>query len=193
MTSFRETTLPDRSTTVGTTLQPPHPSLSSAPTKSKMDELELNHATADQPRLPDLSNVLYKETYDEYTRVKNPVVLVSHCWSSHQTLYVGCRGGQLLRVDFDSGFIEVLANTQVHTLYCCTIRKALFNISHMCSWVLRHWAMKELVQLEYRVPPALSSRLQEEEEKVKRKGLKRKETVLPTQPMLYWTKVLWNV
>lgn len=117
--SFRETTLPDRTTTVGTTLQPPQPSLSSTKTQSKMDEI---HTTSDQPRLPELSNVLYKETYDEYTCVRNPVVLVSHCWSSHQTLFIGCRGGQLLKVDFDSGVIEVMANTQltqVKRLYCC--------------------------------------------------------------------------
>lgn len=98
---------------MGTTLQPPQLPLSSTQVQSKVDETELTHATLDQSRLPDLSNVLYKETYDEYIHDKSPVVLASHCWSSQQTLYVGCRGGQLLMVDFDTGAIKVLANSQV--------------------------------------------------------------------------------
>ena len=111
---YRETTLPESGTRVGTSLQPPQLSLSATQTHSKASEMELNHVALDHARLPDLTNVLYKETYDEYTRNRSPVVLTSHCWSSQQTLYVGCRGGQLLMVDFDTGVIQVLANTQ-HT------------------------------------------------------------------------------
>ena len=109
----RETTLPGTGTTVGTSLHPPKLSVSVAQVQSKADEMEQKHATSDQPALPDLSTVLYKETYDEYTHERKLVVPTSHCWSSQQTLYVGCRGGQLLSVDFDSGVIQVLANTQI--------------------------------------------------------------------------------
>ena len=113
----RETTLPESGTRVGTSLQPPQLSLSATQTYSKASEMELNHATSDHTRLPDLTNVLFKETYDEYTRNRDPVVLTSHCWSSQQTLYVGCRGGQLLMVDFDTGVIQVLANTQLTQVF----------------------------------------------------------------------------
>lgn len=57
--------------------------------------------------------MLYKETYDEFTKDKNPVVLTSHCWTSKQTIYVGCRGGQLLLADFDTGTINMVANPQL--------------------------------------------------------------------------------
>ena len=106
----RETTLPETSMQVGTSLQPPQLPLSATQVQS---EMERHCTTTDQPTLPDLSRVLYKETYSEYTHERSPVVLTSHCWSSRQTLYVGCRSGQLLSVDFDTGITQVLVNTQV--------------------------------------------------------------------------------
>lgn len=111
--TYRDTALPETGTTVGTSLHPPKLPLSVAQVQSKADKVEQKHATYDQPALPDLSTVLYKETYDEYTRDRKLVELTSHCWSSQQTLYVGCRGGQLLTADFDTGVIQVLANTQI--------------------------------------------------------------------------------
>ena len=103
--------------------------------------MELNHATLDHTRLPDLTNVLFKETYDEYTHNRDPVVLTSHCWSSQQTLYVGCRGGQLLMVDFDTGVIQVLANTQLTQVFLpCMVY--MYMGSHMhyvyihCDFIL---------------------------------------------------------
>ena len=40
-------------------------------------------------------------------------MLTHHCWSSQQSLFVGCRGGQLLSIDFDTAIIQVLANPQL--------------------------------------------------------------------------------
>ena len=60
-----------------------------------------------------MSTVLYKESYDEFVREKQPVVLTSHCWTTKQSVYFGCLGGQLLQVDFESGEVIVLANPQL--------------------------------------------------------------------------------
>ena len=111
----RETNLPEISAEVGSAIQPPLLPLSVTHVLSKASETE-QHTTKDVhsgPNLPDLSKVLYQETYDEYTREKRLVVLASHCWSTQQSMFVGCRGGQLLTVDFDTAVIKTLANPQV--------------------------------------------------------------------------------
>lgn len=111
--SHRDTTLPETNSLVGSLIQPPQLSLSA----SKSGDIEPNHVQMDHPTLPDFTRVLYKEIYDEYTCLRSPVVLTSHCWSSQQTVFVGCRGGQLLTVDFDTGITHVLANAQLTKVY----------------------------------------------------------------------------
>ena len=96
-------------------IQPLQLPLTVSQVRSKASETEpqVPKEEQGQPKLPNLAGVLYRETYDEFTREKRPVVLASHCWSSRQTLFVGCRGGQLLSVDFDTGVAQVLANPQL--------------------------------------------------------------------------------
>ena len=110
----RETSLPEVNTEVKASVQPPQLPLSVAHVQSKASEkTESHHVREDHPKQPDLSRVLYRETYDEYTRERRPVVLTSHYWSSQQSLFVGCRGGQLLSTDFDTAIIQVLANPRL--------------------------------------------------------------------------------
>lgn len=61
---------------------------------------------------PNMSEVFYKESYEDFIEVKEPVELRSFCWTPRQSLYVGCAGGQLLSVDFDTGSTTVLVNPQ---------------------------------------------------------------------------------
>jgi hypothetical protein len=68
---------------------------------------------------PDMSKVYYKESYEEFVRLKEPVEPKSVCWTPKQELYVGCTGGQLMLVDFDSGGTTILVNTQPHSDVCC--------------------------------------------------------------------------
>ena len=118
----RDTNLPEITAEVGSAIQPLLLPLSVTHVQSKTSETEQH--TTKEVNLPDLSKVLYQETYDEYTREKRLVVLASHCWSTQQSMFVGCRGGQLLTVDFDTGVIKTLANPQVrcvgHT-NCCML------------------------------------------------------------------------
>lgn len=62
---------------------------------------------------PNMKQVLYKDSYDEFLQKKSPVEPVSHCWSTQQTVYIGCEHGQLLLVDFESGIVSIAANPEV--------------------------------------------------------------------------------
>ena len=62
---------------------------------------------------PDMSKVLYEESFDEFVRKKDPVVLTCQCWTPHQSVYIGCAGGQLLLADFEGGAVKVLSNPQI--------------------------------------------------------------------------------
>lgn len=111
--TLRETRVPDKSTPVGTITHPPLPPPSLHKKSSSPDQTGTKLTTSDHFKSPDLSHVLYKETYDEFTKDKNPVVLASHCWTSKQTVYVGCQGGQLLLADFDTATINMVANPRL--------------------------------------------------------------------------------
>ena len=108
--------MPDKATPVGTLVQPmkPPPSL---PTKTST--LERAETKSDHPLVaalsspPNLSHVLYKESYNKFMTKKNPVVFTSHCWTPHQSIYVGCEGGQVLLADPETGTIKVVANPRV--------------------------------------------------------------------------------
>ncbi len=59
---------------------------------------------------PNMSNVFFKESYEEFIKVREPIEMKSFCWTPRQNLYVGCAGGQLVSVEFDSGCVDVLVN-----------------------------------------------------------------------------------
>lgn len=80
---------------------------------------------------PNMSEVFYKESYEDFIEVKEPVELRSFCWTPRQSLYVGCAGGQLLSVDFDTGSTTVLVNPQ--PLMKVTKLKFLY-CSGICLW-----------------------------------------------------------
>lgn len=109
----REVEVPDRATPVGTLVPPmkPPPTL-----PAKTSTLERAETKSDHPLVaavsspPNLSNVLYKESYNAFMKKKNPVVFSSHCWTPHQSIYVGCEGGQVLLTDSETGTIKVVAN-----------------------------------------------------------------------------------
>lgn len=60
---------------------------------------------------PNMSEVLYKESYEEFIKERELMELKSFCWTPQQNLYVGCAGGRLLSVEFDSGSVSVLVNS----------------------------------------------------------------------------------
>ena len=117
--------MPDRATPVGTLVQPmkPPPTL-----PAKTSTLERAETKSDHPLVaavsspPSLSNVLYKESYNAFMKKKNSVVFTSHCWTPHQSIYVGCEGGQVLLADSETGTIKVVANPcisqVIHVLWC---------------------------------------------------------------------------
>eukprot|EP00731_Ephydatia_muelleri_P020650 Em0013g377a len=63
--------------------------------------------------VPDMTSVMYAESYNEFAASRKMVVPESQSWGPQQTLYVGCRGGQILAVDSESGAVTILANPQV--------------------------------------------------------------------------------
>lgn len=119
----RELELPDKSMPVGTSVSPKRPpaipqkasttsdhQLAAASSKklNREETKSKHHLTSP----PDLSNVLYRETYDEFMRQKDPVLLKTHCWTPQQSIYLGCAGGQLLLAEFEAGLVKVVANPQ---------------------------------------------------------------------------------
>ena len=77
---------------------------------------------------PNMKQVLYQDSYDEFMQKRSPVEPVSHCWSAQQTLYIGCEHGQLLLVDFESGIVSIAANPEI------TVCSADFDVQfiHLC-------------------------------------------------------------
>lgn len=61
---------------------------------------------------PNMSEVFYKDSYEEFIRVKQPVEVRAHAWTPKQSIYVGCGGGQLILVEFDTGCTTLLVNAQ---------------------------------------------------------------------------------
>lgn len=59
---------------------------------------------------PNLSEIYYKDSYETFIRMKEAVEPKSFCWSSKQSIYVGCVGGQLIVVDVDIGSTTMLVN-----------------------------------------------------------------------------------
>ena len=63
--------------------------------------------------IPDLTSILYTESYDKFIATKEPVVPAVQYWGPQQSVYIGCKGGQILVVDSESGLVTVLANPQM--------------------------------------------------------------------------------
>lgn len=61
---------------------------------------------------PNMSEVFYKDSYEDFIKQKEPMEVKSHCWTPKQSIYVGCAGGQLVLVDFDTGCTTVIVNPQ---------------------------------------------------------------------------------
>ena len=70
---------------------------------------------------PNMSEVFYKDSYEDFVREKQPMEPVSHCWTPKQSIYVGCVGGQLVAVDFDTGTATVMVNQQPAIQVCLVL------------------------------------------------------------------------
>lgn len=68
---------------------------------------------------PNMSEVYYKVSYQDFMKQRQPVVPMSLCWALRQCVYVGCDGGQLLLVEVDTGKATLLANPQPPLDVCC--------------------------------------------------------------------------
>lgn len=109
-----EVELPEKTAVVGSGTTPIVPPPTSTFTIANKD-MQASAAGAAGMGLfvpPDMSKVFYKESYEEFVRLKEPMEPRSLCWTPKQMLYVGCAGGQLMLVDFDSGSAAVLVNPQ---------------------------------------------------------------------------------
>ena len=62
---------------------------------------------------PDMNQVLYQDSYDNFMQKKCPVKPTSHCWNAQQNVYIGCEHGQLLLVDFETGLMKILVNPAI--------------------------------------------------------------------------------
>jgi WD40 repeat protein len=103
MTSI-DVDLPEKDTPVGSLLQA-HASFKDKETTEQPVEI--------QGIVSNMSTVLYTMSYDERVRKVCPVVPVTHCWTAHGSIYIGCEGGQILLTDFDSGTIKILVNPSI--------------------------------------------------------------------------------
>ena len=121
-----EIDIPDKSLPVGSA-QSPQKSPAGTVTTSTEDmgkrklQLERRNTKHDQGltqfSTPNMKNVLYEVTYDEYMQKKSPVKPISHCWNAQQNVYIGCEGGQLLLVDFETRLVKILANPHISVSY----------------------------------------------------------------------------
>ena len=61
---------------------------------------------------PNMSEVYFKGSYQDFIKHKQLVVPTSLCWTPLHSVYVGCDGGQLLLVKSDTGKATLLINPQ---------------------------------------------------------------------------------
>ena len=80
-------------------------------------KLERRNTKLDQGILllspPDMNQVLYQDSYDEFMQKKCPLKPTCHCWNAQQNVYVGCEHGHLLLVDIETGLVKILANPAI--------------------------------------------------------------------------------
>ena len=118
--SSSEVQLPDKTACVGSQVSPLDPpiTLTKNPTiehtTKKLEKTDTRSSTfAPLYSPPDMDRVLYAQSYDEFVAKKAPVFPTSHCWTTHQSVYIGCRGGQLLLAEFESGVVKMVSNPEV--------------------------------------------------------------------------------
>lgn len=107
---FSEVELPEKTAEVGSGTSPMVPPPTSDVTDKVLQRASMAGGNVGLFIPPDMSKVFYKESYEEFVRLKEPMEPRSFCWTPKQELYVGCAGGQLMMVDFDSGDASVLVN-----------------------------------------------------------------------------------
>lgn len=100
-----EVEIPDRLMPVGSRVSP---KLQSAGVQERRSAHGIALTTP-----PNMKQVLYKDSYDEFLQKRSPVEPVSHCWSAQQIVYIGSEHGQLLLVDFESGIVSIVANPEI--------------------------------------------------------------------------------
>ena len=61
---------------------------------------------------PDMSRVYFKQSYQDFIKIHQPLELKSFCWTPKQSIYIGCADGQLMVVEFDTGIVTMLVNPQ---------------------------------------------------------------------------------
>ena len=105
--------MPEKNAEVGSVTVPkvPPPNLCFIPAENEMQAAGTAGASSMGMFVPpNMSEVLYKESYEEFIKDREPMELKSFCWTPKQNLYVGCAGGQLVSVEFESGCVSVLVN-----------------------------------------------------------------------------------
>jgi len=86
-----------------------HDSLHKSPAKSVRTEMTAaSTMTLFTP--PNMAEVYFKGSYEEYIRKKQSVNPKSVCWTAKQGAYVGCAGGQLMLIEPDTGSVTLLVN-----------------------------------------------------------------------------------
>lgn len=116
---FSEVELPEKTAEVGSVTRPKVPPPTS--TTNLVEKYPRRSSVGGAASIglftpPDMSKVYYKESYEEFVKLKEPMEPRSLCWTPKHELYVGCTGGQLMMVDFDSGSTTILVNPQLHSM-----------------------------------------------------------------------------
>ena len=114
-----EVDIPDKLMPVGSTVSPKLPPAGTTTAnpediggRQERRSTVLDHGIA-LTTPPNMKQVLYQDSYDEFMRKKSPVKPVSHCWNAQQKVYIGCQHGQLLLVDFETGIVSIVANPEI--------------------------------------------------------------------------------
>ena len=106
----REVELPEKTAEVGSATHPKVPPPTSNFSNASSKDMQVPVSAGGLFVPPDMSNVVYKESYAEFIRPKELVEPKSLCWTPKQALFVGCAGGQLMMLDFELGSASMLVN-----------------------------------------------------------------------------------
>ena len=125
----REIRLPERTCPVGTSEGHDDSATKTAASAEHKSSTKVENVASEGTlfAVPDLTSVLYTESYDEFIATKELVIPESQCWGSQQSVYIGCKGGQVLMVDSESGLVTVLANPQI-------IKVWPSRLGHLCTY-----------------------------------------------------------
>ena len=124
-----EVTLPESTDVAGRKTCPNKPDMESPPSTPHTDlntSLTLSNISLCTP--PNMSEVCYKDSYQNFIKNNKPMMPKSLCWTPKHSVYVGCDGGQLMVVDVDTGTTTVLVNPQL-PLHVCWNHRLLLALS----------------------------------------------------------------